>query len=217
MAELANLALREQFETAEQQRETSTFGMWIFVVTEMMLFGGLFVAYTVYRLRFPADFTRGSSEMVFWMGAVNTALLLCSSLTLSLAEASIRAGRRLLSGAFLGSTVLLGATFLVIKFTEYYMHYKDHKLPAYGFIEHGPGAPHVQLFFVFYYVLTGLHSVHLLIGIGLVLTMFYPLLFGLVGRSYATPVENTGLYWHFVDVIWVFLYAILYIPGVHAR
>lgn len=217
MAESSSLYLREQFATPEQQRETATLGMWIFIVTEMMLFGGLFVAYTVYRLRFPQAFTRGSGEMELWMGAVNTAILICSSLTMALAEVFIAAGRRTWCGIVIGITILLGVIFLGIKFTEYYFHVLDHKLPGYGFIESGPGAQQVQLFFVFYFVMTGLHAFHMMIGIGLLVAMLYPVLLETVSENYHTPIDNVGLYWHFIDVIWVFLYAIFYIPGAHLR
>lgn len=217
MADTSHLELREQFSTPEQQRESAISGMWIFIVTELMLFGGLFVAFTVYRLRYPAAFTRGSSEMEYWMGALNTGILISSSLTMSLAEFFVARGKSMRGAVLLLVTMLLGAAFLGIKFTEYYLHFHDHKMPAFGFEETGPFAPQVQLFFVFYYVMTGLHSLHLLIGIGLVFFMFVPAALRSLNAEYHTPLDNVSLYWHFIDVIWVFLFAIFYIPGAHIR
>ena len=217
MAEPTSLSLREQFATAQQQREVAALGMWIFIITELMLFGGMFVAFAVFRRWYPVGFTKGSSEMELMMGAVNTAILITSSLTMSLAELAIARGKANRCVWLLLATMLLGALFLGIKFTEYYFHYLDHKLPGYGFYESGPLATQVQMFFFFYFVMTGLHSVHLLVGIGLLIVMLAPTLAGYINQGYFTPIRNLSLYWHFVDIIWVFLYAIFYIPGAHLR
>lgn len=217
MAESSSLSLREQFSTPEQQRESATLGMWIFIVTEMMLFGGMFAAFSIYRHWYPAAFTKGSSEMEFLLGAVNTAILITSSFSMSLAEYAGARGKANLCAWLLLLTAALGAAFLSIKFTEYYMHYRDHKLPGFGFVESGPHGPHVQLLFFFYFMMTGLHSLHLLIAIGLVIVMLYPVLLDDITEKYHTPLDNVSLYWHFVDVIWVFLYAIFYIPGAHLK
>lgn len=217
MAESSSLSLREQFATPEQQRESSKLGMWIFLITEMMLFGGMFVAFGIYRYWYPDAFTRGSSEMELLMGAVNTAILITSSFTMSLAEHAASRGKADRCAWLLLLTAALGIAFLSIKFTEYYMHFRDHKLPGFGFIEAGPHGQKVQLFFSFYFAMTGLHSLHLLIGIGLVVVMLIPLLIGDITETYHTPIDNLSLYWHFVDVIWVFLYAIFYLPGAHLK
>jgi cytochrome c oxidase subunit 3 len=217
LAEPTSLALREQFATPEQQQASATLGMWIFIVTELMLFGGMFSAYAGYHHWYPAAFTLGSSEMKLTMGAVNTAVLICSSFTMSLAEYFVARGKDTRCVWLLLLTALLGALFLGIKFSEYYMHYHDHKLPGFGFQEASPLNPQVQLFFFFYFVMTGLHSIHLIIGIGLVLLMAITTLSGYTDATYHTPIQNVSLYWHFVDVIWVFLYAIFYIPGAHMR
>ena len=217
MAESTSLSLREQFATPQQQREVATLGMWIFIVTELMLFGGMFAAFAVFRRWYPAGFTKGSSEMELVMGAVNTAVLICSSFTMSLSEYAIARGKANRCAWLLVVTMLLGVLFLGIKFTEYYLHYVDHKLPGYGFYESGPLATQVQMFFFFYFVMTGLHSMHLIIGIGLLIAMLIPTLSGYLGEGYFTPIRNVSLYWHFVDIIWVFLYAIFYIPGAHLR
>lgn len=191
--------------------------MWIFIVSELMLFGGMFAAFAVFRHWYPIGFTKGSSEMEFGMGAVNTAVLICSSFTMSMAEFAIARGKFDRCAWLLILTMVIGALFLGIKFTEYYRHFLDHKLPGFGFEQAGPLATQVQMFFFFYFVMTGLHSIHLLIGIGLLLAMLLPTLDGDFNQNYFTPISNVSLYWHFVDVIWVFLYAIFYIPGVHMR
>jgi len=183
----------------------------------MMLFGAMFAAFSIYRYWYPAAFTRGSGEMELWMGAVNTAILICSSFTMSLAEHAGGTGKANRCAWLLLVTAFLGLAFLAIKFTEYYMHYHDHKLPGFGFEEAGPQSHEVQLFFFFYFMMTGLHSIHLLIGIGLVMVILYPVLLDNIGERYHTPLDNVSLYWHFVDVIWVFLYAIFYIPGAHLK
>lgn len=217
MAESSSPSLREQFATPEQQREAATLGMWIFIITELMLFGALFAGFAGYHHWYPAAFARGSSEMLFILGAVNTAILISSSFTMSLAEHAAAHSRSARCVWMLLITAVLGTVFLCIKFSEYYLHYKDHKLPGFGFEEAGPHAPQVQMFFFFYYVMTGLHSIHLLVGIFLALLMIVPTLIGDIDERYSTPIQNVSLYWHFVDVIWVFLYAIFYIPGAHLK
>lgn len=216
MAE-STLAVREQFSTAEQQRETATFGMWIFIATEALLFGGLFTAFTIYRTLYSSGFDRGSSEMEFVLGAVNTAVLICSSLTMVLAIHSAENGKQLRSALFIVATMAIGLVFLTIKFTEYYFHYKDHKFPGIQFTESGPTSSHVEMFFVFYFIMTGLHACHMLIGLGILTVMLYRTLLGKISERYTTPLDSAGLYWHFVDIIWVFLFAIFYIPGAHLR
>jgi cytochrome c oxidase subunit 3 len=209
------LALREQFATPEQQRKSATVGMWIFIITEVMLFGGLFTAYTVYRFSNTKAFDTGSSEMEIVLGAINTAVLICSSFTMALAVHSAEAGKQRLLAVFLILTMLIGAVFLGIKFTEYYKHYQDHKVPGFWFEEGGPEAGGVQLFFVFYFIMTALHATHMLVGEGVLLVLLVRSLIGTFSSAYYTPIEIGGLYWHFVDIVWVFLYAIFYIPGLH--
>ena len=217
MSEPATLELREQFSTPEQQRETSSIGMWIFLATEVMLFGGLFTAFTVYRLSDPIAFDAGSAHMEFLIGGVNTAILIFSSYTMALSIHSASKGKRNLVMLFLLATIVFGAVFLALKFTEYYLHYLDHKAPAFWFNYSGPQAPHVQMFFVFYFVMTGLHALHMTIGIGIVSVLLFRTFIGSFSAEYYTPLEMGGLYWHFIDIIWVFLYAIFYIPGLHVR
>lgn len=211
------LELREQFSSPEQQRETASIGMWIFIITEVMMFGGLFTAFTVYRLSAPMAFNQGSKEMEIVLGAINTALLLLSSFTMSVAVHSASINKTRLLGILLIVTITLGAVFLGIKFTEYYLHYQHHKVPGIWFEDHSPYARKVQMFFVFYFIMTGLHAIHMIVGIGILLVMLYRTLLGSFSSTYHTAVDLAGVYWSFVDVIWIFLYAIFYIPGLHLR
>ncbi|HVW09403.1 MAG TPA: cytochrome c oxidase subunit 3, partial [Bryobacteraceae bacterium] len=165
--EIVPLAMHEQFANPEQQRETASFGMWVFIVSEMMLFGGLFMAFTVYRMYYPQPFIQGSAGMDILLGSINTAVLICSSFTMALAVYSAQAGSRRLVTLFLVLTMLIGALFLVIKFTEYYKHYLDHKAPGVWFDSAGASGPKIELFYVFYFIMTGLHALHMIVGLGL--------------------------------------------------
>ena len=211
------LALREQFATPGQQRETATTGMWIFLITEVLLFGALFTAFTVYLVSAPQAFDMGSHEMEILLGAINTAVLICSSFTMALAVYYSEVGNQKLIVLFLLLTMLIGAIFLGIKFTEYYDHFRDHKVPGLWFEQGGPLAPHIEMFFVFYFIMTGLHALHMLIGISILSVLAFRTLIGHIDAEYHTPIELGGLYWHFIDIVWVFLYAIFYIPGLHVR
>jgi len=217
LSEAVSLALREQFATPTQQRETASIGMWIFVVSETMLFGALFVAFAVYRLSHPHAFDIGSGEMELTLGSINTVILICSSFTMALAVYNAESGRQGWLVFFLLLTVLLGCIFLGIKFTEYYDHFLDRKAPSIWFQYHGADAPQVQMFFVFYFILTALHVVHLVVGLLLLLLMVIRSLARTFTPAYHTPILMTGVYWSFVDVIWVFLYAIFYVPGFHIK
>lgn len=211
----AALGLREQFATPEQQRETATFGMWIFLATEVLFFGALFTAFAAYRLYFPHAFTVGSEEMNLELGAINTAVLITSSLTMALAIHSIAIGKPLRTVVYLAATVVMGTLFLCLKFFEYYEHYQQGQAPGLNFVTSDPSGRQVELFFVFYFAMTGLHAVHMLIGIGILGLLLLRTAAGSFSAEYYTPIEATGLYWHFVDIVWVFLYAIFYLPGVH--
>jgi cytochrome c oxidase subunit III len=215
LAEPSTLLLREQYSTPVQQRETATFGMWIFIMTEVMLFGGLFLAFTIYRMYYPQAFIVGSADMNIVLGSINTAVLISSSLTMALAVYAAETGNRRQLSIFLVATMILGLAFLGIKFTEYYLHYQDHRAPGFSFSFNGPESGHVEMFFVLYFLMTGLHAVHMFVGEGLLTTMLIRNSAGSFSADYHTPVEIVGLYWHFVDVIWVFLFAIFYVEGLH--
>ncbi len=217
MSDPVTLELREQYATPQQQRETASVGMWIFLVTEVMLFGGLFTAYTVYRLSNPQAFDIGSSHMEMVLGAVNTAVLLCSSFTMVLAVHSAELGKQRALALLLLATMVIGAIFLGIKFTEYYLHYQEHKVPGFWFEYAGPFAGKVQMFFVFYFIMTGLHAIHMTIGIGILSVLLFRTILGTFSAEYYTPIDIGGLYWHFIDIVWIFLYAIFYLPGLHLR
>jgi cytochrome c oxidase subunit III len=211
------LELREQFATPAQQRETTMIGMWVFLITEVLLFGALFTAFTAYRISSPQAFDLGSKDMEIVLGSINTAVLLCSSFTMALSVYFSEAGKDKMVMLFLVVTMLLGTIFLALKFTEYYEHYADHKVPGLWFEEQSPMAPKIQMFFVFYFIMTGLHAFHMLIGLGILSVLLFRTLLGSITAQYHTPIEVGGLYWHFIDIVWIFLYAIFYIPGLHVR
>jgi cytochrome c oxidase subunit 3 len=213
----ASLMIREQFRTAEQQREASSVGMWIFIVTEVMLFSGLFLAFTVYRTMYPTAFIEGSGDMSIALGATNTVVLICSSLTMAFAVYSGATGNQRGLALSLIGTMFLGFVFLAIKFSEYYLHYTHHKVPGFWWEWPGTESPHVEMFFVFYFIMTALHALHMFVGEGLLFTLLLRTGAGSFSSRYYTPVELTGLYWHFVDIVWVFLFAIFYIEGLHVH
>lgn len=216
MSEPVTLELREQFATPSQQRETATVGMWIFLATEVLLFGALFSAYTVYRISDPQAFDAGSALMDTWIGAINTGVLLCSSFTMALGVWSAEMGKVKHLALFLVLTMFIGAIFIALKFTEYYLHYQDHKVPGFWFEYSGnASARHVEMFFVFYFIMTGLHAIHMLIGEGILSVLLFRTAIGTFSEKYHTTIDLGGLYWHFIDIVWVFLYAIFYIPGLH--
>jgi cytochrome c oxidase subunit 3 len=211
--------LAHHFATAKQQHDTATLGIFLFLATELMLFGGLFLGYTVYRIRYAAEFEAASAHLNLSFGAVNTIVLLTSSLTMALAVHWVQTGerQRLIIGLLL--TAALGTAFLVIKGFEYYADYVDNLMPGVAFndaewSERGLQASRVKMFLVIYYTMTGLHAVHLLIGIAVILILALMVWRGYFTRAYYYPVEVGGLYWHFVDVIWVFLLPLLYLAGV---
>jgi len=195
----------------EQQRETSTFGMWVFLITEIMFFGGLFLSYLVYRLSYYDAFVAGSSTMHTMLGAVNTAVLICSSLTMVLAVHNAKMGHRKLTVVFLILTMVLGFGFLGIKAVEYHEHWVAHEVPGPNFHFDHPDAKHVEIFFSLYFAMTGLHALHMVIGIGLVSVITYFTWRGRYTARYHNPVEITGLYWHFVDLVWIYLFPLLYL------
>lgn len=204
-------ALAHQFDDLDQQEEADTLGMWLFLGTEIMLFGGLFLGYAVYRAFYPEAWVEGSHHNDILLGSINTGVLLISSLTMALAVHAAEEEEWDTVVGFLGATLVLGTLFLGIKFYEYYLHYEHHLVPGIRFNpEHGP-APNVELFMFFYFVMTGLHAAHMLIGLGVVSVI------AILARrrrlSFHMPVEITGLYWHLVDIVWVFLFPLLYLIG----
>lgn len=206
----AHPALAHHFSDIEQQREANTLGMWAFLATEVLFFGALFAAYLVYRSAYPAAFAAAGSHLNKILGAINTAVLLTSSLTVALAvqAAGERARKRLL--LLMAATVGLGVLFLGIKGFEYFQEYREQLIPTINFAWEGEGAPQAMLFFTFYFFMTMLHALHMVIGIGVLLVMIFWAWRG----GYEVddmPVERFGLYWHFVDIVWIFLFPLLYL------
>jgi cytochrome c oxidase subunit 3 len=219
-AHTETLALREQFETAEQQKDASTLGMWIFLITEIMFFGGMFLAYTAYRTAYPVVFAVASSSLNVYIGAANTVVLLCSSLTMVLAVRAAQLGRQKAIVTFLILTLLLGGVFLGVKAYEWNEKFQEHHIPGQTFHLEGLAADqqgHAQLFFSLYFAMTGLHALHMVIGAGILLTLILQARKGKFSADYMTPVDVAGLYWHFVDIIWIFLFPLLYLIDRHLK
>jgi cytochrome c oxidase subunit III len=206
-----------QFEDMDQQRDAANLGMWIFLATEIMFFGGLFMGYVVYRSHFPGAFADGSRLLNVKFGATNTAVLIGSSLTMALAIHSAQVGKKMSQVWYLILTMILGALFLFLKFNfEWTADYHEHLIPGFGFLvrpEWGAGGSHVQMFFCFYFFMTGLHALHMIVGIGLLTVLTVMAARGRFNENYYAPLENCGLYWHFVDIIWIFLFPLLYLAG----
>jgi len=203
------------FDNLEQQHEASWIGMWVFLATEVMFFGGMFLGYTLYRTAYPEAFAGASNHLDVWLGTLNTAVLICSSFTMALAVRAAQLGQCRPVMIFLFLTIVLGALFLGIKFTEYYAKFVEHLVPGPSFSYAGPGAAPAQIFFSFYFAMTGMHALHMVIGLGLLTMMIVKSARGRISAGYYTPVELVGLYWHFVDIVWIFLFPLLYLVGRH--
>lgn len=235
-------ALQHHFENMEQQREAGTLGMWIFLVTEIMFFGGMFLAYTLYRSSFPMSFASASNHLDITLGAVNTGVLILSSFTMAMSVYFTQVGNHRPQIIALVLTLVLGVTFLGIKAVEYHQKYEDRLIPGKVIpgitfsptvAEEGDKDPHkihllkdehtgevatlpqIEMFYWIYFAMTGMHALHMIIGAGL---LTYLIIFSLkrrFGPEYHSPVEVIGLYWHFVDIVWIFLFPLLYLLGRH--
>jgi cytochrome c oxidase subunit III len=230
-------ALQHHFENMEQQREAGTLGMWVFLVTEIMFFGGMFLAYSLYRTLFPAAFASASNHLDITLGAVNTGVLILSSFTMAMAVYFTQIGKQRPQILCLVLTLVLGLTFLGIKAVEYRDKYHDHLIPGHlipwnpfgpavqeegqPFDHHKlhllPGATvrQVEMFYWIYFAMTGMHALHMIIGAGLLSFLIYFSWKGRYDPEYHSPIEVSGLYWHFVDIIWIFLFPLLYLLGRH--
>jgi cytochrome c oxidase subunit 3 len=214
------LALREQFDTAAQQKDASTLGMWIFLITEIMFFGGMFLVYTVYRGAYPLVFAVASTSLDVYLGAANTVVLLCSSFTMVLAVRAAQLGQRNAIVLFLVLTLLLGGVFLGVKAYEWKDKFEEHHIPGPTFHldKISPDQQgHAQLFFSLYFAMTGLHALHMVIGVGILTMLILQARKGRFSADYMTPVDVAGLYWHFVDIIWIFLFPLLYLIDRHLK
>jgi cytochrome c oxidase subunit 3 len=202
--------LQHHFYTMAQQLEASILGMWVFLVTEIMFFGGLFMAYLVYRTEYPQAFIAGSHLLNVKLGAANTVVLICSSLTMALAVRSAQVGSRRGQIVNILLTMAFGTTFLVVKYFEYAEKFEMHHVPG---LHPFDGTPQMQIYFSLYFCLTGLHAAHMIIGLGIMTYLLIMAWRGKFSPAYYTPVEVGGLYWHFVDIVWIFLFPLLYLIG----
>lgn len=220
-----NPALLHHFSTEEQQRNSASFGMWIFLATEVMFFGGLFCAYLIYRHWYFGDFAAASTSINAKLGGANTAVLICSSLTVVLAIWAAQTSRRALMIGMLVLTMLFGLTFLGIKGIEYADKFHEQHVPGASFsFEHVPipshpdqyaNPRHAEIFFALYFIMTGLHALHMIIGLGIFSWLLWAAWKGRFTPEYHTPLEIGGLYWHFVDIVWIYLFPLLYLIDRH--
>ncbi len=204
----------EQFDDRIQQHEAASLGMWIFLATEIMFFGGIFAGYTIYRGLYTTAFETGSHLLNAKIGAFNTGVLICSSLTMALAVHAAQMGKRKQLMAFLVSTMILGGIFLYIKFIVEWLHdYRNGFAPGLHFTYAGPHASHVAMFFCFYFILTGVHALHMIVGESIMAVILVMAWRGKFSKESHNTVEIFGLYWHFIDIVWIFLFPLLYLLG----
>ncbi len=233
-AEHEHIALpqhRHHFETQEQQREAGTFGMWLFLLTEIMFFGGMFFAYLLYRNWYYDAFVVGSNQLSIPLGTANTAILITSGFCMALGVWAAEVRKKGLLVLFLILTSLFGLIFIGIKADEYHEKWEKHHIPgaqfdvaefvnphAYGLKEQ-PLAPDmaqkVQIYFFLYFAMTGMHALHMIIGLGLLGWLTWRAHRGEFTSGYVAPIENFALYWHFVDIVWLFLFPLLYLINRH--
>lgn len=207
--------LQHQFHDLGQQHNAATLGMWLFLGTEVMFFGGLFTAYMVYRVWYPETFGAASRTLDITLGAVNTLVLITSSLSMAFAVRAAATDQRRQLLTLLVITMVLGMVFLGIKGFEYHQKFVEHHVPGLGFHFAGPDPARANLFFSLYFAMTGLHALHMIIGLGVLTVMFVMAARGKFSAAWHTPVEISGLYWHFVDIIWIFLFPLLYLVDRH--
>jgi cytochrome c oxidase subunit 3 len=245
----AHPRLQHHFPDLHTQKDASSFGMWVFIAQEVMFFGGLFGAYTVYRTLYPGAFSEAAHLLDWKLGAFNTAVLIGSSLTMALAVHAAALGARLKTVAYLLATLVLGGVFLGVKVVEYTDKYHHKLIPGHGFQQFGDAprtgaeAAHAalaaadapvghadgsvggvgghrisaankrpaEIYFSLYFAMTGLHALHMIIGVPIILFIAWQAWRGVYSAAYNTPVEMVGLYWHFVDIVWIFLFPLLYL------
>lgn len=208
-------ALAEQFDDIEQQHHASTIGMWVFLGTEVIFFGALITGYIEYRATYYEAWASASKHLSAVFGAAMTLLLLCSSFTMAMGVHFARLGRKRMIALCLLLTVLLGLAFVGMKLIEWHEHYQKHEVPGMGFAFPGPSAREAQLFFSFYFVMTGFHALHMVIGIVILLVLIGLALRGRLAPPNYMAVDVAGLYWHFVDIVWIFLFPLLYLVDRH--
>ncbi len=202
---------QHHFETAEQQADASRIGMWLFLVTEVLLFGGLFVGFALMQSRHPEAFLQAHHHLDRMLGFINTVVLLTSSFTMVLAVRSAQTGNRRRLIAFLLLTLMCAGIFLGIKYVEYSHKFHEGLLPGRFYSHRGDAAPGEFMFFSFYFMMTGLHGIHILAGMGVMCWLVRRAARGDFSSRYYTPVDLVGLYWHLVDLIWIYLFPLLYL------
>ena len=212
MSNPAATTFPEQFNSRAQQEEAASLGIWAFLSTEILFFGGLILCYVLYRTSYRAGFVEGSQHLYFWFGTVNTLILLTSSLFMALAVHSIEDDDPKKLRRFLVLTFVFGAGFLGLKMCEYFLDYREQLVPSVNFNPSAfANANAAEIFLFLYFAMTGLHAVHMTIGLGLMVYLYLRARRADFSQEYHTPVRVVGLYWHFVDVVWVFLYPMLYL------
>ena len=203
------------FKNAEHQYSSAKEGLWLFMVTEILMFGGLFVGYFLYHMQYPAMFAEGAATLDWRMGFFNTLVLIASSLTMALGIYYLQKNDPKKAALNLAITILCGAIFMVVKYFEYTHKFHLGLYPGKFLDVAAVGAQHANLglYFGFYYVMTGLHGTHVLIGMGLITWLLIRTMRGDFSAEYYTPVEGVGLFWHIIDLIWIFLFPLLYLVG----
>ncbi len=207
--------LQHHFDTMQQQKEASTFGMWLFLLTEVLFFGGIFFAYLLYRMWYFDAFAEASRDLDLMLGGFNTVVLIGSSLTMAFAVRSAQTGSSRGTVRWLILTMILGAVFLGVKVVEYSHKFEVGHVPGPNFHSTSPWAAQEQIFYSLYFTMTGLHAVHMIVGIVILAIITRMAAQGKFNESYHTPVEMTGLYWHFVDLVWIYLFPLLYLVERH--
>ena len=234
----AHPELRHHFDTMRQQKEAAVLGMWVFLLTEILFFGGLFVAYMIYRVWYFEAFAEASRRLSLFWGGLNTAVLIGSSLTMALAVRAAQTNNRKWTVNWLVLTMILGCVFLGVKVIEYRDKFANYEVPgaSYNWQYHeqheaaaaAEGGEHrqlhmtpdqlqrtTQIYFSLYFTMTGLHALHMIVGVGLMAVITFMAWKGKFDAEYYTPVEMSGLYWHFVDIVWIFLFPLLYLVERH--
>ena len=205
--------VHEQFDDIEQQRSAAQLGMWIFLATEVLFFGGLFLSYTVYRFTYGQVFVEASRKLDVLIGGTNTAVLLISSSLMAFAVRASKLDQRRALVWLLAGTALLGCVFMSLKAVEYHNDYVDHLVPRMGFKWERAGPGNAELFYWIYFAMTGLHAIHVTVGIGILAVLAGLAFRGMFSKGNHNTVEIAGLYWHFVDIVWCFLFPLLYLVG----
>jgi cytochrome c oxidase subunit 3 len=210
---MSDARLAVQFVDLRQQHDVARLGMWVFLATEVLFFGGLILAYCVYRSAYPEGFAEAARHTKIAIGGANTAILLTSSFLVAWAVTVVRLNESRFASLLLWAAALLGVVFLGLKGIEYGLEYRERLLPGFGFDFSGPHAHAVHLFFAFYLVATALHAVHVAVGIAVLGIIGWRAYGNNYSAHYHSPPTVAALYWHFVDLVWIFLFALIYLPG----